>query len=127
MTNKIIMTVLVIIALVGGFFLLKNMKAPPQVLFPSGGETLVAGKTYTIQWNNKGKTGAPAGPTTQIFLIDEALLSQGASVSITDRVYDVPDTGSYEYTIPSAVSDSNYFFVIGTTTSKTFKITSASE
>ncbi len=134
MQNKnIIIGILVIIALVliGSYFYKNNnndegdILGSSHVLFPTGGETLVAGKTYSLKWDNQGNTGAAVGPTTQIFLVDKALLTQGASVSIADRKYDVPDTGSYEYTVPTAVSDSTYFFVIGTTTSNTFTVTSS--
>ncbi len=135
MENKnIIIGAIFIVALIFiGFYFYKynnsneNIKEISHVTFPAGGETLVTGKTYTVKWDNQGNTGAPVGSTTQVFLVDQALLTQGASVSIVDRKYDVPDVGSYEYTIPSAVSDSTYFFVIGTSTSNTFKITSSSE
>lgn len=88
-----------------------------SILFPAGGETLVKGQTYTLKWT--GGTG-----NTQIFLIDTALEGQGESVAISDRVYNIPNSGSYEYTIPKNLSDSTYRFEIGTSTSNPFQISS---
>jgi hypothetical protein len=127
MNNKqgiLVAIILIVILLAGGFYYMVNRgktNTKSGVTFPSGGETLVAGKTYTLRW----KTPTTTGSTTQIFLVDKALLSQGASVSITDRAYNVSDTGTYDYTIPTAVPDSTYFFVIGAETiSNDFMITS---
>ncbi len=88
-----------------------------QVIFPSGGESLVAGQKYTLKWS-----GGP--DTTQIFLVDKDLKLIGASVSITDRVYNIKNTGSYEYTIPKTVKPGEYEFQIGDATSNTFNIVS---
>lgn len=123
--GNIFLTFLVIIVLIGGFFFYERNRQPTNAItFPKGGETLVTGEKYTLKWKNVGETGSPNASTTQIFLIDQSLLNQGASVSIIDRTYDVPDTGSYEYTVPTGAADGTYFFVIGTTTSNTFKISS---
>ena len=127
--QKIIIAIVLVIVLVaaGIYIYQKNSMPSSDIAFPSGGETLIAGKTYTLKWKNSGATGAPQAGATSIFLVDQALLNQGASVSITDRIYDVPDTGSYEYTIPTAVQDSTYLIIVGTTTSNAFKITSVSQ
>ncbi len=130
MKNKqgiLIATLLVAVLLIGGVYYMyvdrnETKEVASSITFPSGGETLVAGKTYTLKWNGSVST---VGTTTQIFLIDESLLPQGASVSIVDRIYNIADTGSYAYTVPTAVSDGTYFFVIGTTTSNHFTVTSS--
>jgi hypothetical protein len=87
------------------------------VTFPAGNETLTAGSSYTLTW-----LGSVGASTTQIFLIDTSLESQGESVSITDRVYNVPATGSYQYTIPSTVPGGTYVFTIGKLRSNPFSI-----
>ncbi len=113
--NKMLPIALAAIALIAVVVALFVSANTVGVKFPSGGEKLVAGKTYTLKW--KG------GPNPiQIFLVDTALVTQGESVSIADRVYNIPNTGSYEYTIPTAVQDSTYEFEIGDMRSKTFKI-----
>ncbi len=87
------------------------------IIFPSGGETLVAGQTYVLRW--QGETG-----NTQIFLVDTDLKPQGASVSISDRVYGVENDGSYDYMVPQSISPGTYEFQIGNETSKIFQIVS---
>lgn len=86
-----------------------------EIIFPKGGETLTSGKIYTLKW-----TGAP-GDVTQIFLKGSSLEAQGESVSLIDRVYDVPNTGSYDYKIP-ATANGKYIFEIGPLVSKSFAI-----
>lgn len=90
-------------------------RAHTQISFPVGGEQLTLGKTYTLKWSG----GADA---TDIFLIDTSLESVGASVSLVDRVYHVPNTGSYQYTIPTRLSPGTYKIEIGDSTSNPFKI-----
>src|SRR5581483_8704886 len=65
---------------------------PASVIFPAGGETLQRGTSYTLKWQGGDKT-------VTLFLIDTDLSSVGTSVSIVDRVYNVMNTGSYQYTI----------------------------
>ncbi len=122
---------LIVLIIIGGIYAYSNRigtssMAESHIIFPAEGETLVAGQTYTLKWDNPGFTSNLPGSTTQVFLIDKSLLSQGASVSITDRKYDVPDIGSYDYTIPTGVADGTYFFTIGTTTSDMFTIVATS-
>jgi len=124
-TGSIIGIVILLIVIVGGFYLyisapIRISPTPVGVTFPAGGETLAQGKTYTLTWNDGG-----AGTTTQIFLVDTDLQSVGASVSISDRVYGIADTGSYQYTIPKTIPDGTYEFEIGTLTSNTFEISSS--
>jgi hypothetical protein len=88
-----------------------------QITFPKGGENLIAGDTYTLTW-----TGGPA--ETQIFLINTELKSQGASVSVSDRIYGVKNTGTYQYRIPQNIAFGTYEIQIGNSTSNTFKIVS---
>lgn len=91
-----------------------------SVSFPKGGETLKQGNAYLLKW-----TDADASTTTtQIFLIDTALETEGASASISDRVYNVPDTGSYQYVIPASLPDGTYKFEIGNLLSAPFDVSS---
>lgn len=85
------------------------------ITFLKGGDKLSAGKSYAIKWN--GVTGA----TTQIFLKDLSLESQGESVSLVDRVYNVPNTGSYSYTIPASAKGT-YILEIGPLISSPFTV-----
>lgn len=90
-----------------------------QIIFPKGGESLVKGQKYALQWSG--------GPNpTQIFLINTALESQGQSVSIVDRAYNITNTGSYEYTIPATIDPGSYKFEIGNVTSNAFTVIAAS-
>lgn len=77
--------------------------APGKITFPNGDEKLSAGKTYTLKWSGI------SGNTTSIFLKDKALESQGESVSLVDRVYNVPNTGTFNYTIPA---DANGIYIL---------------
>lgn len=88
-----------------------------HIFFPTGGEKLIAGKTYKLLWSGQN---APV----DIFLVDTSLKSAGVSVSLSDRVYGVKSVGSYEYTIPKTMKPGVYEFQIGTATSKTFTIAS---
>jgi hypothetical protein len=88
----------------------------PTILFPAGGETLSKGKEYTLKWT--GTTSAK----TQIFLINTSLESQGVSVSSVDRIYNIENTGSYTYTIPTTIPDGKYKLQIGQLTSNDFQI-----
>ncbi len=90
-----------------------------KIIFPAGGETLQKGEQYTLEWT-------PGNGKTQIFLKDTSLETQGESVSIADRVYNIDNAGRYEYTIPQHIPDGTYKFEIGTLTSNTFKISSTS-
>lgn len=85
------------------------------VIFPQAGDRLQLGKTYTITW--KAKTG-----TTDIFLINHAYESAGVSVSIADRIYNIPNNGSFNYTIPKNIPVGSYKFTIGNLNSEYFEI-----
>lgn len=93
---------------------------PSQVTFPAGGENFVKGKEYSLRWNPESS----GEDTIAIFLIDASLESQGASVSIADRIYDVPNTGSYDYTFPESLEEGSYKFQIGKENSNYFKVVS---
>jgi len=90
-----------------------------RVLFPAGGETLTAGKTYTLLWS----PGASSN-MMQIFLVNTALESQGESVAISQRQYNVPDVGSFAFTIATSTPSGTYKFEIGPLTSNEFRIAS---
>jgi hypothetical protein len=92
--------------------------ARAEIIFPKSGDTLTSGNKYTLKWQGVGNG------TTQIFLVDTDLESQGESVAIVDRIYNVKNTGSYDYSVPSTVKPGNYKFEIGNLTSGIFKIES---
>lgn len=89
-----------------------------QITFPTGGEKLETGKTYTLKWKGGGDS------TITIFLIDSSLESKGASVSISDRIYGLKNTGSYDYTLPTRLESGTYKITIGRASSDYFKIIS---
>jgi hypothetical protein len=96
----------------------RTLQSENTIISPTTGDVLVKGQTYTLSW-----TGGDPGET-QIFLIDTALESAGVSVSISDRVYHIQNTGSYQYTVPKRLPDGIYKFEIGDQTSNTFQIVS---
>ncbi len=89
--------------------------ATTVITYPKGGEKLVAGQSYTLSW-----TGGP--DTIQISLIDTSLESVGASVSVSDSVYGLKNTGTYKYTVPKTLKPGVYKFQIGNSTSNTFTV-----
>lgn len=86
-----------------------------NIRFPAAGERLEKGKTYTLQWDG-------GDDTVSIFLIDSALEKKGASVSISDRIYGIENTGSYNYTVPERLEEGTYKFTIGAGSSPYFRI-----
>ncbi len=125
--NLILTGVLLVIAIIAGLALFMGKEneienAPSSITFPTSRETLYAGKTYTLRWDDSDIFSS----TTSVFLIDSSLLNQGSSVSIIDRVYNIPNIGLYDYMVPTAVADGTYFFVIGSSTSNWFKVSSKS-
>lgn len=119
-TGTIVTIVIIVLAVVGVYFYYFST-APSvvsnQILYPKGGETFSAGNSYTLQWSSVN-----AASTTQIFLIDTSLESQGESVAISDRIYGVPDTGSYVYTVPTTTPSGTYKLEIGSLTSNPFMV-----
>jgi hypothetical protein len=100
------------------FSALLYFRTEDAITFPLGGEKLVQGETYTLTW-----TGG-RGKDMQIFLIDTALKDMGASISISDRIYGIPNTHSYDYTVPPAMKPGTYEFQIGGMESEEFEIVS---
>lgn len=88
-----------------------------RIIFPKAGEKLETGRSYTLKW-----TGGDS--TVTIFLIDSSLESTGASVSISDRIYGIKNTGSYDYTPPKRLEPGTYKISIDTASSNYFKIVS---
>ena len=86
------------------------------VSYPAGGDTLKKGKNYVIRW-------MPGNGKTDIFLINHMLESEGVSVSIADRIYNIDDYGQYNYRVPTNIPDGEYKFQIGDLTSKYFTVT----
>lgn len=90
-----------------------------QIIFPKGGETLTKGQTYRFKW-----TGG-SDSTLSIFLVDSALESKGASVSLTDRLYGIQNKGSYDYSFPQRVTAGTYKVQIGKKFSGYFRVIKA--
>lgn len=88
-----------------------------EVIFPTADSILVKGQTYTLRWSGGGEDKSIA-----IFVIDQSLESKGVSVSAGDRVYDVPNTGTYNYTVLPTLKDGRYKLQIGNLDSPYFRI-----
>jgi hypothetical protein len=100
--------------------IIQNATPTPQtsmsgITFPKEGDTLISGQKYTLKWS-KGEG------QTQIFLVNAALESQGESVAVSDRIYNVKDSGTYEYTVSENLTPGKYRFEIGNLTSGVFSI-----
>ena len=133
-TSGVLVVIALLFAIVVGAYLFfvrtvpKSTETPPEtpftpvarILFPSGEETLLRGGTYTVLWSGTSTEGTAT--TTQLFLINTALESEGASASISDRVYNIPDSGSFRYTIPTSTATGTYRFMIGKLLSNIFRI-----
>ncbi len=122
--------VLVILAVFGrglfsrflSFLPLAGTQGPSgEIIFPTAESTLVKGQTYTLRWSGGGDE-----KTIAIFVVDKSLESQGVSVSAGDRVYDVPNTGMYSYTVLPTLKEGEYKLQIGTLTSPYFRIVDTS-
>lgn len=100
------------------FFALLYFRAANSITFPKGGEKLVQGQSYELTWTGGREK------TTQIFLIDTSLKDQGASASISDRIYGIENKHAYTYTIPLNMKPGAYEFQIGSLTSPAFDIVS---
>lgn len=84
--------------------------------FPTAKDTLVKGQTYTLTW-----TGGP--PTIEaMYLVNRALQKEGVSVSIADRAFNIQNTGSYEFTVPTNIPSGQYQIQAGTLTSDYFEV-----
>jgi hypothetical protein len=134
-TGIIVGIIVVIIIIAGVFYFYSVSPTTPSttapsgtqegmITYPAGGESWLPGQSYTLTWT---PPSTPDSTTTQIFLIDTSLESQGASVSIADRVYGVPDTGSYQYTVPQTLKNGSYRIEIGTLNSNTFQVASSTQ
>lgn len=86
-----------------------------QIIFPKGGEKLVKGKSYTFEWNG-------GDSVITIFLVDSSLEAEGASVSLADRLYGIPNKGNYHYTFPKRLKQGTYKVQIGRKMSGYFKV-----
>lgn len=137
-TNIVIAIIVLLILIGGGWYLYSSSSTAPgngtgttttpgagqaRITFPAGGEVLAPGHTYTLLWDTPS---VPSATSTQIFLIDASLETQGASVSTVDRLYGVLDSGTFPYTIPKTVHDGVYRIEVGTLMSQPFQISSSS-
>lgn len=128
-TGTIVAVVIVLIIIAAGLYYYQNKSGTSAQAFgisvPQAGMVLTPGQSYMLRWNDTG-TAQESTTTLAIFLINTALLSQGQSVAISDRYYDVPDVGFYLYTVPTSTLPGMYKFEIGTLTSDAFTIASSS-
>lgn len=113
----LIFTILVVVA---ALFLVRikyfvPMQSQNTVIFPKENSKLLKGQTYTLLWT-------PGSGRTDIFLVDRSLESVGVSVSIADRVYNIENSGQYQYTVPKNIPDGEYKFNIGPLSSPYFEI-----
>ncbi len=122
MTRHISLLIAIGLVIIGLFYYSKNFlqgTIPTEqkyaIIFPKGGEELLTGQTYKLLWND-------GIDPINIFLIDRSLKEQGASVSVSDRVYGIKNEHSYDYTVPATIKPGEYEFQIGTETSKPFRI-----
>ena len=86
-----------------------------EITFPTSKDVLVEGKTYELKWT-------PKEGTTDLFLINKELESEGVSVSIADRKYDINNTGKLNYKVPANIPTGEYKITIGDITSEYFEI-----
>lgn len=100
------------------FFALLYFRVPDSITFPKGGEKLMQGQSYQLTWTGGREE------VTQMFLIDTSLKDQGASVSISDRIYGIENKHIYNYTIPADMKPGTYQFQIGREMSAIFDIIS---
>jgi len=91
-----------------GFFVFQNRVTAPitdqkqTIPSPKEGDQWETGKTYSIQWSS------PGTDPVALFLIDKSLENVGVSVSISDRLYTIPNTGTYSYTVSPAAKVGTY-------------------
>jgi len=73
-----------------------------EMLFPVGGETLIQGRTYTLRWTSNGTE-----PMT-IRLIDGKtdpyLIKTPEERVVLTVAADIPNSGSYDWTVPTSLS-----------------------
>ncbi len=68
-----------------------------NMIYPTGSEMWTIGQTYTMKWSG-------GAPTVSIFLINKWAEQFGASVSSFDRIYNIPNRGIYDYTVPAHIN-----------------------
>lgn len=95
---------------------LEQTQQQQSFIFPKANDTLEKGKTYTLKWQ-----GGP--PTIEaMYLVNRAFQKEGVSVSIADRAFNIQNTGSYEFTIPTNIPSGQYQIQAGSLTSDYFDI-----
>lgn len=127
----IILAMFLILGLVGFTFMIASLGSDYKTIeldalngatqsqgftFPTSQDTLEKGQTYTLKWS-----GGP--PTIEaMYLVNRALQKEGVSVAIADRAFNVENTGSYEFTIPTNIPSGQYQIQAGTLSSDYFEI-----
>lgn len=102
------------VAFLGNFI---KSKGTEKILFPTENVTLYTGQKYNLRW-----VASFPDQKIAIFLIDSALEKVGTSVSIVDRVYDVPNSGNFDYIVPENLDTGKYRVTIGDLNSNYFNI-----
>ena len=80
---------------------------PLDIITPNGGEELVKGKKYTIEWNNSGY-----GKNLKVKI--ELLKGKGKKAKRAERVIDAKtkNDGKYEWSVPSDVKFNKKVYTI---------------
>jgi hypothetical protein len=79
-----------------------------KLLSPNGGEQWIAGETRTIRWEGIPNTGAQN--QVELLLFPWSERTQIASTSMTAMIATTtPNTGTYEWVIPSSIPAGDYF------------------
>lgn len=86
-----------------------------HILLPDASSELRRGEPFTIRWQG-------GADTLSVFLVDSSLQDAGASVSIADRKYGIPNHQSLEYTPPKRLEPGTYKLQVGAVSSDYFTI-----
>lgn len=73
-----------------------------KILTPQKDGVWQRGQTYKLEWTGGGEK-------VNIFLINKQIAEEvGASVSASERLYGLENSGSYEYTVPKVLTEGTY-------------------
>lgn len=86
-----------------------------KIISPKGGEIFSKGGTYKLRWNGGEEK-------INILLIDKALENLGVSASIAQEVYDIKNTGSYDFSFSKKLPTGTYRLEIGNSDTDYFKV-----
>lgn len=86
-----------------------------KIINPKGGEIFKKGGSYKLRWNGGEEK-------INIFLIDKALENLGVSASIAQEVYNIKNTGSYDFTFSRKLPTGTYRLEIGSSDTDYFSV-----